>query len=211
VGLGPDRAVEVLDRAGMVFLFAPAYHPAMKHVVPTRKALGIPTLMNLLGPLANPAGVRHQVVGVADRDRAPLVAAALARLGTAHALVVHAEVGMDEISPTGLTRVWEVRHDTVREWILDPARYGLAHPDLASLAGGEPAANAARMVRLLEGEADPAGSAAVLLNAAAAVYVAGLEESLERALERAREVLCAGQAREALERLRVAAAAQPVP
>ena len=113
----------VLDAAGVVFLFAPNFHPAMRHVGPTRKELGVPTVMNLVGPLANPAGVRRQVIGVADPAKAPRVASALARLGADHVLVVHAEVGMDEISPAGITRVWEVKGEGVTRWTIDPREW----------------------------------------------------------------------------------------
>jgi anthranilate phosphoribosyltransferase len=123
--LAAEQVAAALDRAGMAFLFAPNYHPAMRHVGPARKELGVPTIMNLLGPLANPAGVRRQVIGVADPARAPLMAEALRRLGAEHALVVHGEIGMDEISPAGTTMVWEVREDGVTRWQLDPAEYGL--------------------------------------------------------------------------------------
>ncbi len=202
ITLTPERAAEVLERAGMAFLFAPAFHPAMKHAIPVRKELAVPTVMNLIGPLANPAGVTRQVIGVADRDRAPLVAEALARLGTSHALVVHADVGMDEISPSGCTQVWEVRDDAISRWVLDPAAYDLAHPDLAGLAGAGPAGNATRVIHLLKGGEDPAGRAALLLNSGAAVYVSGLESSFEAAVARARTSLMDGAALQALERLR---------
>ena len=202
ITLTPERAAEVLERAGMVFLFAPAFHPAMKHAVPVRKELGVPTVMNLIGPLANPAGVSRQVIGVADRERAPLVAQALARLGTVHALVVHAEVGMDEISPSGDTQVWEIRQGTISQWSLDPAEYDLAHPGLEGLAGAGPAENAQRVVQLLEGGEDPVGRAALLLNSAAAIYVAGLESSFGAAVGRARKSLMERAALQALQRLR---------
>jgi len=105
--------------------------------------------MNLLGPLANPAGVRRQIVGVADAHRGPLMAGALARLGAEHALVVHGRVGMDEIAPHGITDVWEVRTGRVNVWEIDPADHGLAIADVAGLAGAAPAANAARIEHLL--------------------------------------------------------------
>src|SRR5437879_3703493 len=124
ISLDAGDAARVLREACITFLFAPNFHPAMKHAAPVRRELAIPSIMNLLGPLANPAGVRRQVVGVADRDRAPLVAGALARLGAEHALVVHGRVGMDEISPQGITGVWEVRGGQVSTWELDPPRYG---------------------------------------------------------------------------------------
>lgn len=208
IALPPERAAEVLDAAGIVFLFAPTYHPAIRHVGPVRKELAVPTIMNLLGPLVNPAGVRRQVVGVADPARGPLVAGALARLGARHALVLHAEVGMDEVSPCGRTRVWEVRDERVLEWKIDPAEHGLGSDDLPSLAGGEPAENAERIERLLAGEAAPAIRCAVLLNAAAALYVSGRGWTLGEATRRAMEALDSGSAAEVLRRLRRAAPAQ---
>src|SRR5947209_3635974 len=131
ISLDADNAARVLREACITFLFAPNFHPAINHAAPVRRELAIPSIMNLLGPLANPAGVRRQVVGVADRDRAPLVAEALARLGTDHALVVHGRVGMDEIAPCGVTDVWEIRDGSVRTWELDATDYGLAIGGLA--------------------------------------------------------------------------------
>jgi len=200
--LGPEEAPAALDLAGMVFLFAPNYHPAMRHAGPTRKELGVPTIMNLLGPLANPAGVRRQVIGVADPARAPLLAEALLRLGAEHALVVHGEIGMDEISPAGPTAVWEVRDGSVTTWQLDPRDYGLEWTAVAELAGGEPEENAARIARLLEGEVDESARRAVLLNAAAGIYVAGLAATYVEAIELAEEALASRRAAEVLARLR---------
>jgi anthranilate phosphoribosyltransferase len=203
ISLDAGEAARVLREACVTFLFAPNFHPAMKHAAPVRRELAIPSVMNLLGPLANPAGVRRQVVGVADRDRAPLVAAALAHLGTDHALVVHGRIGMDEIAPHGITDVWEVRNGGVVVWELDAARYGLAIDDVAGLSGGEPAANAARIEHLLgDGREDAGGLAALLLNAGAAIYVAGLVASYGDGVARARDIVRTGGAREALERLR---------
>jgi anthranilate phosphoribosyltransferase len=200
-------ATRVLQEARIVFLFAPSFHPAMKHVAPVRRELGVPSVMNLVGPLANPAGVRRQVIGVADRERGPVVAEALVRLGAEHALVVHGRVGMDEISPLGVTDVWEVRDGTVRVWEIDPERYRLGVPDVAPLKGGEPAENAARLERILaNGNGDAAGLAAVLLNAGAAIYVAGIAASFAQGIGRAREVVASGAARAALDRLRKATA-----
>jgi anthranilate phosphoribosyltransferase len=174
----------------------------MRHVAPVRKELGVTTLMNLLGPLANPAGVRRQVIGVADERRGPLVAHALGRLGVDHALVVYGRVGMDEVSPVGETAVWEVRAGEVKSWTLHPEDYGLAVRDTSALHGAEPAANAERLERLLEDGADPEGRAALLLNAAAAIYVAGLVERFADGVAAAHEALDSGAARAALERLR---------
>src|SRR5207249_7726724 len=149
IGLDAPGAARALRDARVAFLFAPNFHPAMRHVGPVRRELGIPSIMNLVGPLANPAGATRQVLGVAERDRAPLLAGALARLGAEHALVVHGRVGMDEIAPTGVTDVWEVRSGSVTVWEVDPADHGLAVDDLAGLSGAEPPANAARIERLL--------------------------------------------------------------
>ena len=204
IALAPDRAATVLGSVGLVFLFAPTYHPAMRHMGPTRKELGVATIMNLVGPLVNPAGVRRQVIGVSDDTRAPLVANALRDLGAIHALVVHADIGMDEISPRGLTRVWEVREGRVGEWTVDPVSVGLAVDDLEDLRGGEPGENAGRIERLLARDGGPATRAAVLLNAAAALYVAGVGLSYTAAVERATRSLDDGRAAAVLERLRAA-------
>jgi len=203
--LDARTATRVLKEARVAFLFAPNFHPAMKHVAPVRRELGVPSIMNLVGPLANPAGVRRQVIGVADQERAPVVADALVRLGVEHALVVHGRIGMDEISPLGVTDVWEVRDGAVRAWEIDPERYRLAIGDAGALKGGEPAENAERLERILgNGDGDSAGLAAVLLNAGAAIYVAGIAASYAEGIGRAREVVASGAARAALDRLRKA-------
>jgi anthranilate phosphoribosyltransferase len=202
VGLDALGAARVLREAGVAFLFAPSFHPAMRHAARVRKELGVTTLMNLLGPLANPAGVRRQVIGVADPERGPLMAQALSRLGVDHALVVHGRVGMDEISPVGETDVWEVRNGRVESWTIAPRRHGLEIQAVEALRGGEPRENADRLERLLDRGDDTAGRAAVLLNAGAAVYVAGLVSNFEDGLDRARAALESGAARAALERLR---------
>ncbi len=150
------RGALLIDKVGMAFLFAPAFHPAMRHVAPVRREIAIPTIMNLVGPLANPAGVRRQVVGVADAERGPLLAEVLRRLGAEHALIVHGTAGMDEIAPFGCTEVWEVKEGKVAEWTLDPSEHGFAVDDPASLAGGMPAENARRVENLLgEPDSDP--------------------------------------------------------
>jgi anthranilate phosphoribosyltransferase len=205
IALHPDAAAKVLDSVGLTFLFAPTYHPAMRHVGPVRKELGVTTIMNLVGPLVNPAGVVRQVIGVAEPARAPLMAHALSLLGVRHALVLHADIGMDEISPAGLTSVWEVREAEVKTWELMPAHYRLECDDLDGLAGGDPAENAFRIEGLLRGDAPDALRCAVLLNAAAALYVSGHGWSLEQSAERAGAALESGAAAEVLSRLRGAA------
>ncbi len=203
VDRSPEEASKALSDSGFTFMYAPRYHPAMRHVAPVRRRLGVSTMMNLLGPLANPARVGRQVVGAAERRVAALLAEAFVRLGTWHTMVVHAEVGMDEISPFGATDVWEVREGTVREWRIEPGDYGLQVEDLASLAGGAPDENAERIERLLDGgDGDEAARAALVLNAAAALYVAGMERNYASAVRRATEALAGGAGREALARVR---------
>jgi anthranilate phosphoribosyltransferase len=204
ISLDAEAAARVLREACITFLFAPSFHPAMRHVGPVRRELGVASVMNLLGPLANPAGVRRQVVGVADRERAPLMAEALARLGAVHAMVVHGRVGMDEISPQGVTDVWEVRDGAVTTWEIDPGIYADAVADVSVLRGGEPSENAARIERLLGGtvDGDAAGRAAVVLNAGAALYVADLVATYADGVTRAAAALASGAGLTALGRLR---------
>lgn len=207
VAIEPRRAAEVLASSGIVFLFAPVYHPAMRHLGAVRKELGVATIMNLLGPLVNPAGVTRQVIGVAEASRGPLLAEALAGLGTHHALVLHAAVGMDEISPAGCTAVWEVSDGAIREWELDPATYGLECQDLTELSGGEPRENAELIEQVLSGQGRTPIRCAVLLNAAAALYVSGNGWSFEESVVRGRTALESGAAAGVLGRLRAAAPA----
>lgn len=204
IDLSPEDAGRTLAREGLAFLFAPLYHPAMRHVAPIRRDLGVPTVMNLLGPLANPAGARRQVVGVADASRAPLLAGALAQLGAVHALVVHAEMGMDEVAPMGRTQVHEIRDGAITTWVLDPASFGLSVESLVGLEGASPEENAERIEALLTepARAPKALRAAVLLNAAAAVLVSGRVTSMENAVEAVRAALDDGRAAERLARLR---------
>ncbi len=200
IDLTPAQGAQVLHDVGMAFFFAPTHHPAMRHVAPVRRKLGTPTIMNLVGPLANPAGATRQVIGVSDPARGALMAAALARLGTAHAMVVHGVDGFDEIAPVGETMIWEVQAGGVREWRLTAESFGFTVKSLAGLAGGEPAENAATIVQLFERPtaASAAVRAAVLLNAAAAIMVGGRARSMPDAIEIATDALDAGRALAAL-------------
>ena len=203
-----DRMRRVLDDAGLVFMFAPTMHPAMQHVGPVRRELAIQTVMNLVGPLANPAGAGRQVIGVADPARLELIAGALAQLGTAHSLIVHGTVGMDEISPIGPTTVIELRGAETTRWEIDPEPLGFRDIAVRDLAGGAPAENAVLIERVLLGKGPRGAEAAVLLNAAAAHYVAGLSLSIPDALSVVRAALQAGKGWDALGRLRGASAAR---
>jgi anthranilate phosphoribosyltransferase len=193
----------VLEETGIVFMFAPLMHPAMRHVGPVRRELAIPTVMNIVGPLANPARAGRQVLGVADERRLPLLAGALRELGTTHALIVHG-TGLDEVSPLGPTRVVEVRTDTITEWELDPREYDVPPASPDELAGGTPRDNAAIITAVLRGDGNSGATNAVLLNAAAAIYVSGRVDSFDEAMLAARDALASGAAYDALERLRAA-------
>jgi anthranilate phosphoribosyltransferase len=173
----------------------------MKRVMPVRRALGVRTLFNVLGPLTNPAGARRQLLGVYAPHLVDRLAAVLAELGSVHALVVHGADGLDEITLTGPTRLAELRDGRVESRTLEPEELGLARVPAAALAGGEPADNAAALERLLAGERGALAEVAVL-NAAAAVYVAGLAEDLREGVERARRTLGSGAAAAKLEELR---------
>jgi anthranilate phosphoribosyltransferase len=207
IDVPPEQMRTILDEAGVVFMFAPTMHPAMRFVGPVRRELGIPTVMNLLGPLANPARAGRQVIGVADAARQDLVAGALATLGTTHAVVVHGEPGMDEISPLGRTAVTEVVGAELRRWTIDPAELGIGDVKAEELAGDKPAQNAAIIEQVLAGQGPPGATTAVALNAAGALFVAGRAGDFASALQMARGAIRSGAGREALERLRKASAA----
>ena len=196
----PEQAARALDEIGIAFLFAPRLHPAMKHAMPVRRALGVRTLFNVLGPLTNPAGARRQLMGVYAPELVELLAGVLADLGSEHALVVHGSDGLDEITTTGPTRVAEVRHGRVEVYDLDPRDLDLELAPPAALAGGDPEHNAALMRSLLAGEGGPLADV-VALNAAAALYVAGVVADLRDGLALARAALAAGKAKEKLEHL----------
>lgn len=195
-------AGRALEEIGIAFLFAPRLHPAMREVMPVRRALGVRTAFNLLGPLTNPAGARFQVVGVFARDKVELVAAVLAELGAEHALVVHGGDGLDEITTTGPTFVASVQSGQVTGTSeLVPEQFGIERARPEDLAGGTPEQNAAAMERLLAGAEGPLADITVL-NAGAAVFVAGLADRLEDGVERAREALASGAAGRTLDALR---------
>jgi anthranilate phosphoribosyltransferase len=211
LGVKIDVPVAVMEQAlrnaGIVFMFAPLMHPAMRHVGPVRRELAIPTVMNIVGPLANPAMAGRQVVGVADERRVPLLAGALQELGAKHALVVHG-TGMDEISPLATTKVIEIRDGKTKEWTVDPAKFGYKKLDEADLAGGPPAANALAVLAVLRGESGRAARGAVVLNAGAALYVGARAKTFAAGVELAEEALDRGEGLKALDRLRAAFAVE---
>jgi anthranilate phosphoribosyltransferase len=191
----PGVMAALHDEIGIAFLFAPRLHPAMKAVMPVRRALGVRTVFNLLGPLTNPAGVERQVVGVWGPEVQRLMAAALAELGARSALVVHSDDGLDEISVCAPTSVVEVRDGEVAgEWRVDPAAFGIEVTDPGSLKGADAGENLRRMRAILGGEEASAGADAVALNAGAALCVAGVAANLEEGFRRASEVRQSGAA-----------------
>jgi anthranilate phosphoribosyltransferase len=197
----PVRARDCLDRAGLAFCFAPHFHPALKHLAGLRRQLGVSTLFNCLGPLANPAGVKHQLLGVGRPELLDLLAGALARLGTCHSLVVCSQDGLDEISLSAPTLVREIRgHEIIdREWM--PADFGLEPCSLAEVRVEGAQASARLIQGILEGR-DGAPNRLVLANAAAALLAADQVHSLEEGVIRAREAIGSGRARTVLEMLR---------
>lgn len=196
--LSPELAAEAVRRLGFVFLFAPAFHPAMRNVAKPRREIGIRTVFNLTGPLCNPAGARRQVLGVfAPRWLAPM-ANALVRLGCEHALVVHGGDGSDEITPTAPTRAIEVRDGSTRAFDIDPSELGIAASSVRDLAGGSASDNAARLRAVLGGERGPCADATAL-NAGAALYVAGIRESFSDGVATAQAVLAGRKALSLLE------------
>ena len=202
IALPADEVRECIERIGIGFLFAPSFHPAMRHVMRARREMGIPTAFNLLGPLANPAGAESQVLGVGSREKAPLLAETLAELGSRRAMVVHAKDGMDEFSTTSPTLVWDISPQGVRSFLCEPEALGIAPASLQDLAGGDCAEANARIVRedVLSGNKGPRRDIAVL-NAAAAILVAGKADDLAEGISMAEQSIDSGAAMGKLEEL----------
>ncbi|EMA51187.1 anthranilate phosphoribosyltransferase [Halococcus thailandensis] len=201
----PTDVEAAIERQGIGFMLAPVFHPAMKAVIGPRKELGARTIFNVLGPLTNPASADAQVVGVYDPDLVPVLARALAQLGVDRALVVHGS-GMDEICIHGETRVAEVRDTETEEYTLTPEELDLDTAPVAAVAGGTPTENAADLRGVVTGEIEGPKRDIVLANAGAAVYVAGIADSIQDGVEHAREAIDADRAREKLAALRTAEA-----
>ena len=203
VNVDADRATQArcLDEAGICFCFAIHHHPAAKHAMPVRLALGFPTLFNLLGPLTNPAGARRQLMGVYDRAFLEPIAAALAELGVVRALVVHSDDGLDEVSITAPTTLLHVRGSTISEERLDPAALGLARTTLPELTARD-LDHATAMVRgVIDGTEQGPARDMTLVNAAATLLVADEVGSIEEGLQRAAEAIDDGRARKTLAKL----------
>jgi len=199
--LAPEEAAACLEQAGVVFLFAQHYHPSYRHAASPRREIGVRTVFNALGPLANPAGAGRQLVGVFSADWVPRVARVLGLLGARAACVVHSEDGWDEFSVFAPSRVAWLEDGRVREETVDPRDLALAHTDREKARGGEAAENASRLRKLLDGGEHGVARDLVLLNAAAALRVAGLARDWEGGLATARKSLDSGRALARLEAL----------
>lgn len=195
----PEGVAACVREAGMGFCFAPAFHGAFRFAGPPRREMGIPTAFNLIGPMANPGRVRNQLIGVADPRFASAMLGALERRGVTNAWVVHGD-GLDEISTSGVSQVWELRGGVQRTFIIDPAEVGIERVDGSALRGGQPEENAAAVRRVLAGDAGPHRDV-VVLNAGAALVVAGRAADLPSGVDLARASIDDGRAAATLERL----------
>jgi anthranilate phosphoribosyltransferase len=202
ISASPESVSRCIDEAGIGFMFAQAYHPAMKYVGPVRSQLGIRTIFNVLGPVTNPAGVRRQLIGVGNVELARKLAKVLARLGCDRALVVSSADGLDEIAISSETTV--VEHDNangeVRESVISPEHLGLARRSLSQIRGGDVATNVEITRSILRGEAG-ATRDATLINAGAALYAAGVASTVAEGIGIARDSIDSGRAAESLSRL----------
>lgn len=196
---GPEAVARSIRDSGFGFMFAPAYHPALRHAMPVRRELPIRTVFNLLGPLASPAGVRRQLLGVAERRLLPLMAGALARLEVDRALVVHGADGLDELSLAGANEALVVEGPDVRELVVDGTDFGLAPAPVAALAGGDADRNGEIALSVLGGAAGPARDV-VLLNAGAALFVAGAVADIREGVAAAAAAIDSGRSAEVVRR-----------
>jgi len=199
IDLGPEAVARTVEEVGIGFCFAPRFHAALRFAGPVRRELGVPTTFNFLGPLANPAGVGRQAVGVSDPAMVERIVGALAALGRTRALVFHGHDGLDELTTTGPSTVFELRDGEIRRFELDPADLGLGRATVADLAGGDATANAAIVHRVLDGASGPVRDI-VCLNAAAGLYLADLVDDLGGGVALAAAVLDDGRARGTLDR-----------
>jgi anthranilate phosphoribosyltransferase len=199
IDLDPDAVADCIGSVGFGFMFAPRHHQAMRHVVPVRKELAVRTIFNLLGPLTNPAGARHQVIGVSDVSYLETIAAALGELGTESALVVSSADGLDEFSASGPTRVVELKAGKLDSYDVTPEQVGLEPASDGAVGAGSPEQNARVLRGVLGGEPGTERSLAVL-NAGAAIYVGGAAETIAAGVRRAEEAVDSGAASDVMER-----------
>ncbi len=200
IELGAPQVEKCLEDIGIGFMFAPTFHPAMKYAAPSRKEIGIRTVFNILGPMTNPAGAQSQLLGVFEESLTMKMAQVLCLLGCHHALVVHGEDGLDEITLGGKTTVCELKGDEVTRCYIDPEDFGFPRTNLSNLRGGPPQENADILRRVLQGEKGPYRNI-VLVNAAAALVAGDMAKDLEKGVHLAREAIDSGSALDKLNRL----------
>ena len=201
IDLGPEAVAECIESVGIGFMFAPVFHPAMKHAAAPRREIGIRTVFNILGPLTNPARTEHIVLGVPSRELGNKIAAVLHRLGTRHSLVVHGLDGMDEISISGSSLVWDVSENKLSPpYKISPRHFGFKEADPAEIKGGTPRENATAMRVILSGGPGALRNV-VVMNAAAALVAGNLTSDLKAAARLAEKAIDRGQAREKLDKL----------
>jgi anthranilate phosphoribosyltransferase len=200
MALSPDQVAVSLREVGLGFMFAPNHHPAMKHAAPVRKELGMRTILNILGPLTNPAGAPNQVMGVFHPDLVGIQARVLKMLGSRHVITVHGHDGLDEITITGPTYVAELKHDFITEYTIEPKQFGLDAAPIETIQVKDAAESKARVESVLANEPGPSRDI-VILNAAAALYVSGVAGSLWDGVALARDAIASGAARSKLDQL----------
>lgn len=200
LALSAENVGRCIDEIGLGFMFAPNHHTAMKYVAPVRRELGVRTIFNILGPLTNPAGAENQLMGVFHPDLVGIQARVLSQLGARHAMVVHGRDGLDEISLSGPTLVAELKNGWIREYELDPTDFGFTLCSAADLAAPTAEDSKARLLAVLDNQPGPARDI-VCLNAGAAIYVAGVTDTLAEGIKLARELLASGAARQKLRQL----------
>jgi len=203
VNLTPDKVASLVNEIDIAFMFAPNFHPAMRYAAPVRKKLGIRTIFNVLGPLANPASATRQVLGVYDMSLTQTMAEVLSKLGSEHVLVVHGEDGMDEISIASPTTVTELKNKTITTYTIKPTDFGLDLADLKTIQVENADASKAMMIDVLKGN-HGAHRNITILNAGAAIYVSGITSTLKEGIEKAVSVIDQGLALKKLEALKVA-------
>ncbi len=193
IELSPVAVAQCINEVGVGFMFAPAFHPAMRHAGPVRREIGIRTVFNILGPLTNPAGAQTQLLGVAFPELGGIMAEVLGLLGSHHAMIVHGAGGLDEISLSGDTSVWEVRGGQVEEWTLRVEDTGLPETPIEAIRGGSKEENAATMRRLFQGEQGPVRDM-VLLNSAGVLMVGDKAETIRQGVEMSAGIIDSGAA-----------------
>lgn len=201
ITIAPEKMGDVLEKCNMSFMFAQVYHKAMKYVAPVRRQLGIPTIFNILGPLTNPAKAEMQLLGVYKEELMGQLAPVLVGLGVKNGMVVYGQDCLDEISMSAPTTVCEIRNGSYKEYVIQPEDFGFDKCDKGELVGGDPAENAAITKAILSGEEKGAKRNAVVINAAACIYIAGKEGSLQSAAKLAEEMIDSGKAMEVLQKL----------